>query len=146
MKQDLEYQRRNNTFAIDQTINFHVNITDRFAKPDSPQYTYFWYNGSELIHRTDRPRYEQNFSQPTVLQLQAYTTAEFSVPDPSVLPPEITDKTGSFQEYLVFKGKLYLLGKNLANNQLQEQTKNEIKVQTTCFRVTFVEVDKVWDI
>ena len=107
--QDLEYQRRNNTFAINQNIIFHVNITDRFDKPDSPQYTYFWLNGSDLIHRTSHPHYEQNFSEPTVLHLEAFTTAEFPLPSPSVvLLQDILDKTGSFQENLVFKGMLFM--------------------------------------
>ena len=108
MKQDLEYQRMNNTFAIDKEINFHVNITDRFDQHDSPQYIYFWYNGSELIRRTKHPQFEQNFSQPAVLHLQALTTAEFSMSSLSVPPfQDIQDKIGSFRENLVFKGELY---------------------------------------
>ena len=112
VKQDLQYQRNNVTFAVDRPIHFHINITDHFNSPNFPQYTYFWYNGSELIHETAHPHYDQEITQPSILHLQAVASAEFvsDMDDVNSLmyPPDITDKIGSFQEKLVFKGKLLL--------------------------------------
>ncbi|KAK7111208.1 hypothetical protein V1264_010880 [Littorina saxatilis] len=109
VKQNLEYQRRNDTFAIDREIYFHVNITDRFSMTKSPECMYFWYNGSELIHSSEKPGFDKTFLQPCVLYLQAEATASFLELDTSLsslLPHDKEPKYGTFQEKLLFKASL----------------------------------------
>ncbi|XP_076452784.1 uncharacterized protein LOC143288311 [Babylonia areolata] len=134
--QDLEYQRSNTSFAIDQPIHFHVNITDHFSKSDTPQYTYFWYNGSDLIRVTDSPHLERNFSEPSILHLQAVASAQFwnvpgdaaspssrAKPNPDLyLESSIPDKCGSFTEKLHFKESLSNCGINRVDSSTEDQS------------------------
>lgn len=138
VKQHLEYQRSNNTFAIDRPIQFYLNITDHFRRKDAPAYTYFWYNGSELIHATESPHYQQKFSQPNVLHLQAVATAQFLLsarPLATSVRPDIEDKFGNFSEKLHFKASLSNCSVSRLDSSIQDQSLklgNSLVLNVTC--------------
>ena len=94
--QDLPYQRLNNTFAIDDVVDFNVSLTDRFLKSPHPRYEFFWFNGTELIKETKQPFYQHNFTQPGVLKFKAHAYADFAVS---------RDKNKVFTETIHLKSK-----------------------------------------
>ncbi|KAL8618769.1 hypothetical protein ACOMHN_000197 [Nucella lapillus] len=143
VKQSLPYRRSNNTFVVDQPIHFYLNITDRFPRRDSPKYTYFWYNGSQLIQETDQPHYQLKLSQPNVLHLQAVAMAQFSSAVRSVLATStitpndstIEDKVGSFTEKLHFKASLSNCNMSRRDSSTQDQSLklgNPLVLNITC--------------
>jgi hypothetical protein len=97
IKQSLEYQRFNTTFAVGEPVHFTVNLTDQFRN-EPPSFTFYWYNGTEFIRQTLEPNYAPTFYEPGVLKLETTAIAEF-------VDPTQKDKDQNFKEEITLKGE-----------------------------------------
>lgn len=124
--QQLTYQRHNDTFATKRPVSLRINITDRFPREDSPDWTFYWYNhteanASQLIERTQQPVLTHSFITVGTLFLDAETVVSFSS-DEKQKPPDISEKHGLFRKRLFFKDELFACNSSRIDTDSTDQS------------------------